>query len=82
MSLLTRYLFRTLAITAGFAILSLTMTIWVTQAVRLIDMVVNAGAPAQVFFEMLLLSVPTAMTFYQGIKMPAADNCFLYRRSR
>ena len=30
----------------------------------------------------LLLSAPTAMTFYQGIKMPAADNCFLYRRSR
>ena len=68
MSLLTRYLFRTLAITAGFAILSLTMTIWVTQAVRLIDMVVNAGAPAQVFFEMLLLSVPT----FIGIIMPVA----------
>ena len=30
----------------------------------------------------LLLSAPTAMTFYQGIKMPHADNCFLYRRER
>jgi ribosomal protein S18 acetylase RimI-like enzyme len=30
----------------------------------------------------LLLSAPTAMTFYQGIKMPAADNCFLYRRQK
>ena len=30
----------------------------------------------------LLLSAPTAMTFYQGIKMPNADNCFLYRRKR
>ena len=30
----------------------------------------------------LLLSAPTAMTFYQGIKMPHADNCFLYRRSK
>ena len=28
----------------------------------------------------LLLSAPTAMTFYQGIEMPHADNCFLYRR--
>lgn len=28
----------------------------------------------------LLLSAPTAMTFYEGIKMPKADNCFLYRR--
>jgi GNAT superfamily N-acetyltransferase len=30
----------------------------------------------------LLLWAPTAMTFYQGIKMPHADNCFLYRRER
>jgi len=30
----------------------------------------------------LLLSAPTAMTFYQGIKMPHADNCFLYRRKK
>jgi ribosomal protein S18 acetylase RimI-like enzyme len=30
----------------------------------------------------LLLSAPTAMTFYQGIKMPHADNCFLYRRTK
>lgn len=28
----------------------------------------------------LLLSAPTAMTFYEGIRMPKADNCFLYRR--
>ena len=30
----------------------------------------------------LLLSAPTAMTFYHGIKMPHADNCFLYRRTK
>ena len=30
----------------------------------------------------LLLSAPTALTFYQGIKMPQAENCFLYRRSK
>ena len=30
----------------------------------------------------LLLSAPTAMTFYQGIKMPQADNCFVYRRQK
>ena len=36
-----------------------------------------AGGPATTT---LLLSAPTAMTFYQGIKMPNAPNCFLYRR--
>jgi ribosomal protein S18 acetylase RimI-like enzyme len=30
----------------------------------------------------LLLSAPTAMTYYQGLKMPQADNCFLYRREK
>ncbi len=30
----------------------------------------------------LLLSAPTALTFYQGIKMPQLDNCFAYRRSK
>jgi ribosomal protein S18 acetylase RimI-like enzyme len=30
----------------------------------------------------LLLSAPTAVSFYQGIKMPQADNCFLYRREK
>lgn len=30
----------------------------------------------------LLLSAPTAMTYYEGIRMPKADNCFLYRRQQ
>lgn len=30
----------------------------------------------------LLLSAPTAMTYYEGIRMPKAENCFLYRRER
>ena len=28
----------------------------------------------------LLLSAPGAVTFYEGIRMPKADNCYLYRR--
>ncbi|MGD9882342.1 MAG: GNAT family N-acetyltransferase [Reyranella sp.] len=31
---------------------------------------------------MLLLSAPTAVSYYQGINMPHADNCFLYRREK
>jgi GNAT superfamily N-acetyltransferase len=36
-----------------------------------------AGGPAATT---LLLSAPGAVTFYQGIGMPQADNCFVYRR--
>lgn len=38
-----------------------------------------AGGPSTTT---LLLSAPTAMTYYEGIKMPKADNCFLYRREK
>lgn len=38
-----------------------------------------AGGPSTTT---LLLSAPGAMTYYEGIKMPKADNCFLYRRER
>ena len=38
-----------------------------------------AGGPSTTT---LLLSAPTAVSFYQGIKMPKADNCYLYRRER
>jgi ribosomal protein S18 acetylase RimI-like enzyme len=31
---------------------------------------------------MLLLSAPTAVSYYQGIKMPQADNCYLFRREK
>jgi ribosomal protein S18 acetylase RimI-like enzyme len=40
---------------------------------------VHAGGPLTTT---LLLSARTATTFYQGIKMPQADNCFLYRREK
>ncbi|SKA33937.1 Ribosomal protein S18 acetylase RimI [Enhydrobacter aerosaccus] len=30
----------------------------------------------------LLLAAPTAVSFYDRIEMPRADNCFLYRRER
>ena len=40
---------------------------------------IAAGGPSTT---VLLLSAPGAMTFYQGIKMPQADNCFVYRRQK
>ena len=40
---------------------------------------IAAGGPATTT---LLLSAPGAITFYQGIKMPQADNCFVYRRQK
>ena len=47
---------------------------------RLIEETRKAAGGAQT--TTLLLSAPTAMTFYQGINMPHAENCFLYRREK
>jgi ribosomal protein S18 acetylase RimI-like enzyme len=40
---------------------------------------IAAGGPSTTT---LLLSAPGAITFYQGIEMPQADNCFVYRRQK
>ncbi|MBI1207803.1 MAG: LPS export ABC transporter permease LptF [Azospirillum sp.] len=68
MTLISRYLFRNLLTATVFATLALTMTIWITQSLRLIDLVINAGAPFTVFFKMMLLTVPT----FIGIILPVA----------
>ena len=38
----------------------------------------NTASPTRSSFT----SAPTAVTFYQGIEMPHADNCYLYRRTK
>lgn len=46
-------LFSTLVIATG-----LTMVIWLTQSLKLLDLVINGGAPLHLFGYMLLLTVP------------------------
>lgn len=68
MNRIGRYLFRNLFLTSLFSTLAVTMTIWVTQSLKLIDMVINAGAPFIVFLWMMMLTVPT----FLGVIMPIA----------
>jgi len=63
-----RYLFRNLFVATLFTTLAVTAAIWVTQSVRLIDLVINAGAPFYVFIQLILVTVPT----FLGIIMPIA----------
>ncbi len=68
MTRIARYLFRNLFLTSLFSTLAVTMTIWVTQSLKLIDMVINAGAPFIVFLWMMALTVPT----FLGVILPIA----------
>ena len=68
MTRIGRYVFRNVFVTTIFATLAVTMTIWVTQSLKLVDMVLNAGAPFSVFLWMMALTVPT----FLGVIMPIA----------
>jgi len=68
MTRLERYLFRNLLVATLYAIVGLTVTIWLTRSLRLIEIVVEAGAPLRLFLWLLFLSVPT----FLGVVLPVA----------
>lgn len=68
MNRLQRYLFRSLAIATLYSTAGLTLTIWLSQSLKLIELVVEAGAPLRLFLWLLLLTVPT----FLGIVLPIA----------
>lgn len=65
---LERYLFRNLLVATLYSTAGLTVTIWLTQSLRLIEIVVEAGAPMRLFLWLLALTVPT----FLGIVLPIA----------
>jgi lipopolysaccharide export system permease protein len=58
MFLLSRYLVKNTMLTTLLISLILTMIIWLTQTLRLLDFVLNGGAPFTLFGAMLLLIIP------------------------
>ncbi len=69
MSLLPRYLLRYTALTTIVIAVALTMIIWLTRSLRLLDFIVNGGAPMSLFGKMLLLTVPKSFVFILPISM-------------
>lgn len=58
MLLLSRYLVRNVFFTTLAISLALTLIIWLTQSLRLLDFIINGGAPLRLFAAMLILTVP------------------------
>lgn len=58
MFLLSRYLLKNTALTTLFVCTVLTLIIWLTQTLRLLDFVLNGGAPFRLFGAMLFLTIP------------------------
>ena len=56
--LITRYLFKNLFSVTAFIAVTLTMVIWLTQSLKLLELVANSDAPPGLFIQLVLLTLP------------------------
>jgi lipopolysaccharide export system permease protein len=79
MKRLTLYLFRHLAVATLFVTAGLTLVIWLTQSLRLLEIVVDGGAPIYLFLQLMLVTLPTFLSIVLPIGLLAAV-LFTYNR--
>lgn len=58
MKILTKYILKQLIISFILVLLGLTALVWLTQSLRMIDMIVTKGVPISIFLEMTFLVLP------------------------
>lgn len=56
--LVTRYLFKNLFHVTVFVALTLILVVWLTQSMKLLELVANSDAPLGLFLELVLLTLP------------------------
>lgn len=64
-----RYLLRNLTVATIFVTTGLSAAIWVTQSLRLVELVVEGGAPLSVFVRLALLTFPTFLAIVLPISL-------------
>ena len=79
MKRLTLYLFRHLMVATLFVTAGLTLVIWLTQSLRLLEIVVDGGAPIYLFLQLMLVTLPTFLSIVLPIGLLAAV-LFTYNR--
>lgn len=58
MKILNRYILKQLIVSFTLILLGLTMLVWLTQSLRMIDMIVTKGVSVRIFIQMTLLVLP------------------------
>lgn len=79
MNFLTRYILKQILIATAFVTIILCFAIWLTQSLRLVDLIINRGLPLSMFVYMASLLLPRFLT----IVLPIAVFCaalFTYNR--
>lgn len=79
MKRLSLYLMRHLVVATVLVTAALAMTIWMTQAMRLLDLVVDGGAPLQLFGTLMVVTLPTFLANVLPLSLLAAV-LFTYHR--
>lgn len=77
--LITRYLFRHLFIVTCAVVAALTAVIWLTQSLKLLELVASADAPALLFFKLVLLTLPKFLEVILPLALVVAV-LFTYQR--
>lgn len=79
MSILDKYLMRHVLVATLFTTAVVTAVIWLTQALRLLELVLDRGAPITVLLWMLLLTVPTFLSLVLPLGLTLATMFVLYK---
>ena len=58
MKILNKYILKQLIVSFSLVLLGLTMLVWLTQSLRMIDMIVTKGVSVRIFLQMTLLVLP------------------------
>ncbi len=56
--IITKYILKQLTVSFLLILLGMTTLVWLTQSLRMIDMIVTKGVPVRIFLEMTLLVLP------------------------
>lgn len=77
--LMTRHLLKNLLTVTMFIALSLSMVIWLTQSLKLLDLIANSDAPAGLFFKLIALTLPRFLEIILPLALVAAI-LFVYNK--
>ena len=69
MKILTSYILKQLIVSFLLILLGMTTLVWLTQSLRMIDMIVTKGIPVSMFLEMTLLVLPNFMQILSPIAL-------------
>ena len=69
MNILTKYILKQLTVSFLLILLGMTALVWLTQSLRMIDMIVTKGIPVSMFLEMTFLVLPNFIQILSPIAL-------------